>query len=60
MLNAKHKKAQSTLEYIVVLTAIVGLIIYAAVNWVGPAVQKGLTDAKDTVVGSSQKVSNLP
>lgn len=56
----KNRRAQSTLEYIVVLTAIVGLIIYAAVNWVGPAVNKSLTDAKDTVVGTSGKVSNLP
>jgi len=56
----RGRKAQSTLEYIVIFTAIVGLIIYAAVNWVGPAVNSSLTNAKDTVVGTSNKVANLP
>lgn len=38
-------KAQSTLEYIVVLTAIVAVIIYAAGHWIKPAAQKTIDDA---------------
>lgn len=35
----KHKKAQSTLEYILILTAIVGVIIWAAVNIIQPKME---------------------
>ncbi len=59
MLKIRHKKAQSTLEYIVVLTAIVGLIIYAAITWIGPAVQNSINDANLTITGSSTKITNL-
>ncbi len=40
-----HKKAQSTLEYIIALTAIVGVILYAAIYWIKPAVNKTITDS---------------
>ncbi len=52
MLRLKHKKAQSALEYILVLTAIVVLIIYAAANWIKPAVQQSMTDAQ-TAIGDA-------
>jgi len=59
MLKIRQKKAQSTLEYIVVLTAIISLIIYAAVTWIGPAVQKSINSANSTMTGSSTKVADL-
>ena len=60
MLKIKLKEAQSTLEYIVVLTAIVGLIIYASVTWIKPAVVKSIENANKTVTNSSIKIANLP
>ena len=50
-MRKKNKKAQSILEYIIVLTAIVGLIIYAATNWIQPAVEKSLDEA-NTAIGN--------
>ena len=52
MLNREKKRAQSTLEYIVVLTAIVALIIYAAASWIRPAVTQSLRDA-NTAIGKA-------
>lgn len=46
------KRAQSTLEYILVLMAIVGLIIFAAATWIKPAVNKSLENA-NTAIGKA-------
>jgi hypothetical protein len=59
MLKAKHSKAQSTLEYIVVFTAVVGLIIYAAVTWIKPGVEHSLENANATITGSSKLIGNI-
>jgi len=42
-------KAQSTLEYILVLSAIVGVIIWAAATMVKPRVEQGYTDVRDSI-----------
>jgi len=49
MFLRKEKKAQSTLEYIVVLTAIVAIIIFAATTWIKPAVKQSLEDANSAI-----------
>ena len=56
MLKIKGKKAQSTLEYILVLTAIVGVIIYAAVTWIKPAVEKSLENANTAIGKAADKI----
>ncbi len=48
----KNSKAQSTLEYIIALTAIVGVILYAAATWIKPAVQQTITDS-DTALNNT-------
>jgi uncharacterized protein (UPF0333 family) len=45
----KNKAAQSMLEYIMVLTAIVGIIIFAAAYWIKPAVTTSLEFANSTI-----------
>lgn len=57
MIGRTNRKAQSTLEYILVLTAIVGLVIYAAGAWIKPAVQQSFTDANDAIGDAAEKIS---
>ena len=45
----KVRKSQSILEYVIILTAVVAGIIYAANRVVGPQVKKSLIDASDTM-----------
>jgi hypothetical protein len=52
-------KAQSTLEYLLVMSAIVGIIIYAAANWIKPGVQKAL-DNSWTVMGNASDKLDTP
>ena len=49
MLKCKSKRAQSTLEYIIVLTAVIGLIIYAASQWIGKGVKTSLDNAESAI-----------
>jgi Na+-driven multidrug efflux pump len=50
------KKAQSTLEYILVLTAVVGLIIFAAARWIKPSTQQALGDANNAMNAAANKL----
>lgn len=56
MIIVKKRKAQSTLEYILVLTAVVGLIIFAAATWIKPSTQKALEDANDAIDKAADKL----
>lgn len=56
MPRKEHKRAQGTLEYILVLTAIVGLIIYAAATWIKPAIEKSLDDANTAIGKAAEKI----
>jgi uncharacterized protein (UPF0333 family) len=50
----RRKRGQSTLEYVLVLTAIIAGIIYATTQWVKPRVEGSLdhvTDQMETQVG---------
>ena len=49
MLKKGNKKAQSTLEYLVVLTAIAALIIVAAKSFIKPSVEKSLNSTVDAM-----------
>lgn len=52
------KKGQSILEYVIVLTAIVVCIIWAATAFIKPAIEKGLTDAQTAVGTAADKLSS--
>jgi hypothetical protein len=52
----RRKMGQSILEYVIVLTAIVGCIIWAAVAFIKPAVQQGLSDATTAVGTAADKL----
>lgn len=56
MTRGVNKKAQSTLEYILVLTAIVGLLIWAASTPIKNAVQKSLENANTAIGAAADKL----
>jgi hypothetical protein len=58
MLRCKQKKAQSTLEYIIVLTAIVGAFIVAA-GAIRGKVESALNKAGQTIENAADKISNI-
>lgn len=53
----KNKKAQSTLEYILVLSAIVGVIIWAAAQIVKPKVERAFTDVKTSIESTADEIA---
>ena len=53
----KKKKAQSTLEYILVLTAIIGLIIWAAATMVRPKVEQAFNDTKASIEHTADEIA---
>lgn len=57
MNRINRQNAQSTLEYILVLTAIVGFIIFAAKTWINPAVTTTLTNANQVIQDAADKIN---
>ena len=53
----RSKKAQSTLEYILVLTAIVGVLIWAAAALVKPKVEAGFGDIKTSMESTADEIA---
>lgn len=51
------KKGQSTLEYVIILTAIVGAIIFAATSFMKPRVQDSLDHVTGTMNNTVQKIA---
>lgn len=49
------RKAQSMLEYAIVLTAIIGIIIFAASQWIKPAVKTGLDNTEAAMGKAADK-----
>jgi len=49
MKGKRNKKGQSTVEYVIVFTAIAAAIIFAAVNIIKPAVNKTYNEAGDSI-----------
>lgn len=60
----KKNKAQSTLEYLLVVTAIVGVLLYAAANYfggpTGGKVKAYLDNANSAIDKAAEKVRTLP
>lgn len=54
----KRRRGQSTLEYILVLTAVLIALIVAAASSVGPGVQNTMNQAGNVVQKASNKVVN--
>lgn len=52
-------RAQSILEYVIVLTAIVTIIILAAGQWIKPAVSKVMNDTGAAISNASDKLANI-
>ena len=50
------KKGQSVLEYVIVLTAIIAIIIAAATAVIRPAVQQTMTDAGNSITSASGRL----
>lgn len=57
MLNAKPKKAQSTLEYVVVFTAIIGVILLAASGFFKTGVKQSMDDAQTAFGNAADKLN---
>ena len=53
----RFRKAQNVLEYILVLTAIVAAIAYAAIKFVKPAVQESTKHVADQMEIGVKKIS---
>lgn len=51
-----RKRGQSILEYVIILTAVIACIIWAATQFIKPAVDKGLTDAATAVETAADKL----
>ncbi len=45
----RTKRGQSVLEYVIVLTAIIAIIIWAATNLIKPAVNQMMTNAAGAI-----------
>jgi hypothetical protein len=51
------KKAQSVLEYVIVLSAIVALILYAANTWFGPTANTNLGKAANAIEDAADQIA---
>lgn len=55
-MGLREKKAQSVLEYVIVLTAIIAIIIVAATAVIRPAVNKVMEEAANTIGSASERL----
>lgn len=51
-MRKRNKKGQSTMEYVIVLTAIVAAIIFAATTFIRPAMNSVYNQAGESVTAS--------
>ena len=58
MKRARDRKGQSTVEYVIVFTAIAAAIIFAAVNIIKPAVNKTYNEAGSSIEKSAGYFGN--
>lgn len=56
-MQTRKIKGQSTFEYLIILTAIVGVIIWAAGTLIKPAVQTSLTNAESAIGSAADALS---
>lgn len=51
-----NKKAQSTLEYIIIITALIAVIFFSANSFIRPAIQNGIgTNAANAIQAAAAK-----
>jgi hypothetical protein len=55
-MDMRRKKGQSILEYVIVLTAIVAAIAYAARAIIAPAIQTQFEESKDVLEGVANRM----
>ena len=53
----KKTRGQSTLEYILVLTAIIGVMIWAAATLVKPKVEQGFGDVQESIQNTATQIA---
>ena len=53
---SRNRSGQSVLEYVIVLTAIIAIIILAATNFIRPAVQQSMTDASGSITRATTQL----
>ena len=58
MRKALNRVGQSTLEYVIVLTAIVAAILFAAIQFLRPSVNRVYSDASQTMNASGTLFTN--
>ena len=58
MRRVKKEKGQSTVEYVIVFTAIAAAIIFAAVYIIRPAVNKAYNEAGNSIERGSDYLGN--
>jgi len=54
-----NKKGQSILEYVIVLTAVVTVLIWAAATIIKPAVETGFNDTARGIENVSTRLANV-
>lgn len=62
-MKKRTKKAQTVLEYVLIITGVIILVIFAARQWISPAVTEGLTDSNtaiNNVTGAMPSHPTLP
>lgn len=52
----RSKKGQSVLEYVIVLTAIVAAVIFAAGKFIKPAVEQAMSDSATSIKSATAKL----
>ncbi len=52
----RQSNGQSVLEYVIVLTAIIAIIIVAATSLIRPAVQQAMTDANRSITTATGRL----
>lgn len=52
-----RRKGQSTLEYVIILTAIIGAILFAATQFIKPRVQNSLDSVTNTMEKQVNKIN---
>ncbi|MFH1191184.1 MAG: hypothetical protein V1670_03200 [Candidatus Omnitrophota bacterium] len=55
----KNKKGQSILEYVIVLTAVVAVLVWAGATLIKPAVETGFNDTTNGVDAVSNKLADV-
>lgn len=56
-MNLNQKKAQSMLEYVIILTAIIAIIAIVGASFIKPAVDTSLKNVESSITNSANKLA---